>query len=131
MTLSSSQKLKPSKAVDGILPRSIGVSQTLPTLPIDGGGEGGGEEVRIGTVPEVQCQQQNYRDLYPCQYPKAKVRRGTKGDQMVRKYNLQEIDPRKIDFDPDNPRNESVEVINADPSFEQLKDSVYKHCNTA
>lgn len=46
---------------------------------------------------------------------------------MVRKYNLQEIDPRKIDFDPDNPRNESVEVINADPSFEQLKDSVYKY----
>lgn len=46
---------------------------------------------------------------------------------MGRKYNLREIDPRKIDFDPDNPRNESVEVINADPSFEQLKDSVYKH----
>lgn len=46
---------------------------------------------------------------------------------MERKYNLQEIDPRKIDFDPDNPRNESVEVINADSSFEQLKDSVYKY----
>ncbi len=46
---------------------------------------------------------------------------------MLRKYNLQEIDPRKIDFDPHNPRNESVEVISADPSFEQLKDSVYKH----
>ena len=46
---------------------------------------------------------------------------------MARKYNLQEIDPRKIDIDQDNPRNESVEVIIADPSFEQLKDSVYKH----
>lgn len=46
---------------------------------------------------------------------------------MARKYNLQEIDPRKIDFDPENPRNESEEVINTDPSFEQLKDSVYKH----
>lgn len=27
--------------------------------PSMGEGEGGGEEVRIGTVPETQCQQQN------------------------------------------------------------------------
>lgn len=53
MILSSFQRLRPSKAEDGILPKNIGVSLTPPTLPIDGGGRGRGEEVRIGTVPEV------------------------------------------------------------------------------
>jgi hypothetical protein len=51
MTLSLFQRLRPSKAADGILLKIIGVSPT--PLPSPSMGEGEGEEVRIGTVPEV------------------------------------------------------------------------------
>jgi hypothetical protein len=43
----SFRKLTPLREVDGILMKNIGVFQAPPTLPMDGRGKGGGEEVRI------------------------------------------------------------------------------------
>ncbi len=42
-------------------------------------------------------------------------------------YKLRQIDPKKITFNRANPRGETIDDILADPSFEQLKDSVYRY----
>lgn len=45
---------------------------------------------------------------------------------MQRTYRLKKITPKDVDFRSDNPRRESTDQIVGDPSFEQLKDSVYQ-----
>lgn len=46
---------------------------------------------------------------------------------MTRRYNLKQIPPEEIDFADFNPRGEKPAQIQADPDFEQLKDSVWKY----
>ncbi len=46
---------------------------------------------------------------------------------MSNKYILKQIPPEDIDFAESNPRGEKPEEIEADPEFEQLKDSVFKY----
>ena len=45
---------------------------------------------------------------------------------MPSRYILRQVAPEDVDFDPLNPRGETVEEIAGDPSFQQLKNSVYK-----
>jgi ParB/RepB/Spo0J family partition protein len=44
----------------------------------------------------------------------------------MKRYLLKEIAPDEIAFNPHNPRAEGVDEIEADETFEQLKDSVYQ-----
>jgi len=46
---------------------------------------------------------------------------------MSQGYELKQIPPKDIDFAVDNPRGEKPAEIAADPSFEQLKESVWKY----
>jgi len=42
-------------------------------------------------------------------------------------YRLRQVNPTQVAFSGSNPRGESPEEISRDPSFEQLKDSVYNY----
>jgi len=46
---------------------------------------------------------------------------------MSQKYELKRIPPEEIDFADNNPRGEKPAEIEADPTFEQLKESVWKY----
>jgi hypothetical protein len=46
---------------------------------------------------------------------------------MTQSYELKRISPEEVDFADFNPRDEKPAEIEADPTFEQLKDSVWKY----
>ncbi len=46
---------------------------------------------------------------------------------MSQRYELKQISPKDVDFAKSNPRGEDSDQIEADPSFEQLKESVWKY----
>ena len=46
---------------------------------------------------------------------------------MKQTYELEQIDPCDVEYAEFNPRGETPAQIEADPTFEQLKDSVYKY----
>jgi ParB/RepB/Spo0J family partition protein len=46
---------------------------------------------------------------------------------MTQKYRLKQISPEDVDFADFNPRGEKPAQIEEDPTFEQLKDSVWKY----
>jgi len=46
---------------------------------------------------------------------------------MTQRYELKRIPPEDVDFADFNPRGEKPDEIEADPAFEQLKDSVFRY----
>jgi hypothetical protein len=46
---------------------------------------------------------------------------------MTQRYELKQISPEEVEFAQANPRGESSDQIEADPSYEQLKESVWKY----